>query len=680
MKTSILSIAIICSLLYCGVGCTSKKMPAKLDSGVILEYMDTTNKPGNNFYQFANGNWIRNVEVPSNRSSYWMGTLLFENSQKNFQKIIERSRTANKEDNPEEFLIGSLFNSYLDTVARQSKGISPLKSEFDKIDAIDEAESLMAYFAYSAKLSVISPFKYDVYEDLRNPQINTLYIGQSGLTLPNKEYYLNNDKSSKETLNSYRTHILNMFQLAGINCNVGCVADIMDLEKSLASYQSSREETRDYEKQYNLFTIDSLNVTFSNLNWTIFFNDLGIPNVKKVIVRQPKFINGIDQLVASESLSKWKYYLKWQFLHGYADYLNREIEKENFQFYGRTLEGIPQQSSEQERAAAIVNDLLGDVVGKIYVEEYFSQQTKARMDSLVSILKLAFKKRIEQLNWMSKGTREKALSKLSKMKAQIGYPDKWREFSGIELNNDDLFGNIKTLHLAQHNELISRAGQLIDDSEWGGHLTPHIPNAYYHQNRNEVIFTAAILQPPLFNLDVDEAVIYGVVGGLIGHEITHGFDDEGGDFDENGVLKNWWSESSEEEFNKRSRLLVEQYNSFTVLDSIHINGSVTLGENIADLGSLNIALEAYKLSLNGKEPVVIDGFSGLQRVFLGYAQIWRGKYRDESLLRSIKSGHHSPRMFRVNGVVRNIPEFYTLFNVTADDSLYLPPNQRVGIW
>jgi len=653
-------------------------MPAKLDSGVILEYMDTTNRPGNNFYQFANGNWIRNAEIPSNRPSYWMGTLLFENSQKNFQKIIEKSRTANKEDNPEEFLIGSLFNSYLDTVARQSKGISPLKSEFDKIDAIDEAESLMAYFAYSAKLSVISPFKYDVYEDLRNPQINTLYIGQSGLTLPNKEYYLNNDKSSKETLNSYRTHILNMFQLAGINCNVGCVADIMDLEKSLASYQSSREETRDYEKQYNPFTIDSLNATFSNLNWTIFFNDLGIPNVKKVIVRQPKFINGIDQLVASESLSKWKYYLKWQFLHGYADYLNREIEKENFQFYGRTLEGIPQQSSEQERAAAIVNDLLGDVVGKIYVEEYFSQQTKARMDSLVSILKLAFKKRIEQLNWMSKDTREKALSKLSKMNAQIGYPNKWREFSGIELKNDNLLGNIKTLHLAQHNELISRVGQLVDDSGW--RIPPHIPNAYYNQNRNEVLFTAAILQPPLFNLDVDEAVIYGVVGGLIGHEITHGFDDEGGDFDENGILKNWWSESSEEEFNKKSRVLVEQYNSFTVLDSIHINGSVTLGENIADLGSLNIALEAYKLSLNGSEPVVIDGFTGLQRVFLGYAQIWRGKYRDEALLRSVKSGHHSPRMFRVNGVVRNIPEFYSLFNVTADDSLYLPPNQRVRIW
>ncbi len=678
MKTSILSISVICSLLFCCVGCTSKKTPAKVDSGVIVEYMDSTTRPGNNFYQFANGNWIRNAEIPSNRPSYWMGTLLYENSQKNFQKIIEKSRTVIKEDSPVEFLIGSLYNSYLDTVARQSTGINPLKLEIDKIDAVDNAESLMAYFAYSSKFSVISPFKYDVYEGLRNPQINALFIGQSGLTLPSKAYYLNNDNSSKEIRNSYSTHISNMFQLAGINCDTKCVGEIIDLEKSLASYQNSKEENRDYEKQYNPFTIDSLNATFSNLNWSVFFNDLGTPNVKEVIIRQPKFINGVDQLVASEPLSNWKYYLKWQLLHSYADYLNSEIGDENFEFYGSTLEGIPEQFSLSERASGIVSELLGEVVGKIYVEDYFSPHTKVRMDSLVSILKLAYKNRIEKVNWMSEDTKEKALSKLSKMKTQIGYPQKWRDFSDIELKNDNLFGNIKSLSLAQHNELISRVEQRVDDSGWWH--PPHIPNAYYNQNRNEVVFTAAILQPPLFNLDVDEAVIYGVVGGLIGHEITHGFDDEGGDFDENGVLENWWSESSQEEFNKRSKILAEQYNSFTVLDSIHLNGSVTLGENIADLGSLNIALEAYKLSLNGEEPDIIDGFTGLQRVFLGYAQIWRGKYRDEALIRTVKSGHHSPRMFRVNGVVRNIPEFYSLFNVTADDSLYLPPNQRVKIW
>jgi predicted metalloendopeptidase len=300
------------------------------------------------------------------------------------------------------------------------------------------------------------------------------------------------------------------------------------------------------------------------------------------------------------------------------------------------------------------------------------------MDSLVSNVKAAFMKLIERSAWMSEETRAKAISKLSKMRTQIGYPETWRDYSGIELEKNNLFANIKSLNINNHNETMSRVGQRIHTSEWW--LPPHIPNAYYNQNRNEVVFTAAILQPPLFNLEVDEAVIYGVVGGLIGHEITHGFDDEGGDFDENGALNKWWSELSEEEFNKRSRVLANQYDAYTVLDSLHINGAFTLGENIADLGSLIIALESYKLSLNGKEPPVLDGFTGLQRVFLAYAQIWRGKYRDDALRMSVKSGHHSPREFRVNGVVRNIDEFYTLFNVSPEDSLYLPPEQRVRIW
>lgn len=339
---------------------------------------------------------------------------------------------------------------------------------------------------------------------------------------------------------------------------------------------------------------------------------------------------------------------------------------------------IAEQSPLQERASEIVNDYLGDAVGKVYVNSHFSPQTKARMGSLVSNVKLAFRKRIERADWLSKDTKEKAISKLSKMQAQIGYPEKWRGYTGIELEEGDLIGNINTLNVNKHNELRSKVGQTINTSDWW--LPPHIPNAYYNQNRNEVVFTAAILQPPLFNLEVDEAVIYGVVGGLISHEMTHGFDDEGGDFDENGALRRWWSASSEDGFNKKSRVLVNQYNAYSVLDSLHINGEVTLGENIADLGSLNIALKAYKLSLNDKEPPVLDGFTGLQRVFLGYAQIWRGKYRDEALRMSVKSGHHSPREFRVNGVVRNIPEFYTLFDITPEDSLYLPPNQRVEIW
>ncbi|MCI0444286.1 M13 family metallopeptidase [bacterium] len=648
--------------------------------------MDTTTRPGDNFYQYANGNWIKTTEIPSDRPDYWMGTVLYEKSQKNFQKIIDKSQTTSKEDSFEEFLIGSLYRSYIDTTTRQTIGIKPLLSEYKKIDAIDIIDSLTAYFAYATKFfeqrgyrsTVISPIKYSVEEDLHNPQIYVLYLHQSGLGLPDKEFYLTNDKETKGLLKAYAGHIANMFRLAGVHCENDCIADILDLEKSIASYHSNKEETRDYEKQYNPFTINALNTASVNLDWTLFFKVLGISDEARIIVRQPEFIKGIDKLVTSVPLSKWKNYLKWQVLHHYADYLTSDIGQENFRFYGSTLNGIPEQSSLPERGAEIVNEFLGDAVGKIYVKEHFSPQTKARMDSLVSNVKIAFMKRIERSDWMSKDTRAKAIGKLSKMRAQIGYPETWRDYSGIELEKNNLFANIKSLNISKHNEEMSRVGQSIHTSEWW--LPPHIPNAYYNQNRNEVVFTAAILQPPLFNLEVDEAVIYGVVGGLIGHEITHGFDDEGGDFDENGALNKWWSESSEEEFNKRSRVLVNQYNAYTVLDSLHINGAFTLGENIADLGSLNIALEAYKLSLKGKEPPVLDGFTGLQRVFLGYAQIWRGKYRDDALRMSVKSGHHSPREFRVNGVVRNIPEFYTLFNVLPEDSLYLPPEQRVRIW
>ncbi|MFV2014926.1 MAG: M13 family metallopeptidase, partial [Candidatus Heimdallarchaeota archaeon] len=581
--------------------------------------MDTTVRPGDNFYRFANGNWINTTEIPANRPDYWMGTLLYMKSMENFQKIINNSQNTSKESSLEALLIGALYGSYIDTTKRESVGITSLQSEFEKIDAIENSESLVAYFAYAAKQATTFPIQYMVNEDLMNPQVYSLYIQQSGLTLPNNEYYLNSDSASEELMGNYQEHIENMLGLAGIDCNNDCIDNILNLEKSLASFHDSKEESRDYQKQYNPFTIDSLNARFSNLNWTAFFDELRVPNLENVIIQQPGFISGLNELIVSTPLDSWKPYLKWHMLHKYANYLDADIGNENFQFYSNKLEGIPEQSPLQERASNVINEFLGDAIGKLYVNEHFAPDTKEKMDALVSNVKVAFRKRIEAATWMSDETRTRAINKLSKMQAQIGYPPKWNDFSDVQLKKEDLFGNIKALQLNRHQELMKKIGESTKNSEWW--VPPHLPNAYYNQNRNEVIFTAAILQPPLFNLDVDEAVVYGVVGGLIGHEITHGFDDEGGDFDETGALNNWWSESTQTEFNKRSKVLAEQYNAFTVLDSLHINGEFTLGENISDLGSLNIALEAYKLSFDGKKPIVLDGFTGLQRVFLGYAQI-----------------------------------------------------------
>jgi putative endopeptidase len=675
--------ALLVSLLS---GCKYEKDLKAPQSGVFTEYMDTSIRPGDNFYKYANGNWIKTTEIPPNRSNYWTGTVLYENSQKNFQRIIEQAQTANKDDNPLEFLIGALYSSYIDTNSRDSAGIGLLKAELKKIDAIDNVESLSAWFAYSSRLGVGAPFSYNVHADRGNPEVNALYLAQSGLGFqgpygePDRDYYLRDDARSKEIFQAYSLHILDMFRLAGIDCDRACVSGVVEIETAIASLHLSKEDTRDWQKMYHPYSVDSLHVIAPNIDWKLLFNELGVLGVKTVIVMQPEFIRGIDHLTLSESLSKWKNYLKWQLLHQYANYLTTDIEDENFQFYGNILRGIPEQSSLQERAAEAVNKFLGDAVGQIYVKEHFPPETKAQMESIVTSMKNAFSKRIEQADWMSDNTRQKALFKLSKMQFQIGYPEKWKDYTGLELEKDDLFGNIKALNTGKHNEWISRVGQPKGTSDLWRFFPPHLPNGYFNQNGNEVFFTAGILQPPLFNLDVDDAVIYGQVGGLIGHEMTHGFDDEGGDFDENGALNNWWSASSRDAFNKRGRTLVDQYNAYIVLDGLHINGEYTLGENMANLGGLNIALEAYKLSLKGKEPLELDGFTGLQRVFLGYAQVWKGKFRDDALRTMVQTDHHSPPEFNVNGAVRNIPEFYTAFDIQPTDSLYLPPEERVEIW
>jgi putative endopeptidase len=676
--------ALLVSLLP---GCNNEKDLNTPESGVFTEYMDTTIRPGDNFYEYANGNWIKNTEIPPNRSNYWTGTVLYENSQKNFQKIIEQAQTANKEDDPLQFLIEALYTSYLDTTSRESAGIGLLKVEFEKIDAIDNVESLSAWFAYSSRLGVRAPVSYEVNADLGNPEVNTLYLNQSGLGFqgpygaPDRDYYLRDDARSREILQEYSHHISEMFRLAGIDCDRACVSGIVEMETAIASLHLSKEETRDFQEMYHPYSVDSLHLIAPNLSWKILFQELDAPGVKRVIVLQPEFLQGIDRLTVSESLSKWKNYLKWQLLHQYAKYLTTDIEEENFRFYGNILYGIPEQSSLQERAAETVNQFLGDAVGQLYVKDHFPSEIKVQVESIVEKMRNAFAKRIERADWMSDDTRQKAIIKLEKMQFQIGYPEKWKDYTGVELQKDDLFGNIKALNTDRHNEWMSLVGKTKGTtSHLWAFFPPHVPNGYYNQNGNEVFFTAGILQPPLFNFDVDEAVVYGQVGGLIGHEMTHGFDDEGGNFDENGALSNWWSASSKDAFNKRSRMLVDQYNAYTVLDSLHINGEYTLGENMANLGALHIALETYRLSLDGKESPDMDGFNGLQRVFLGYAQMWRGKYRDDALRRIVQTDHHAPREFNVNGVVRNIPEFYTLFDVLPTDSLYLPPEERVEIW
>ncbi len=658
--------------------CKTEKSFDQIESGVLLENMDTTTRPGDDFYQYANGNWIKKTEIPADKSSYWMGTILFEKSQKDFQKIIEEVITSNSETGTNEQKVGDLYTSYMDTEKRNDIGIQPLLEDFKKIDAIHNLNSLIAYWAYSSTLSINCPFKVRVSEDYKNPNEYAMYILQAGLGLPNREYYLENNEKFEGIRKSYVEHIAKMMDYAGLESDMHTATEILQLETAIARIHGSYEDKTDKNKMYNPYPVDALNGIMTNIDWSIFLTKLGVPELDKIVVYQPNFIKGIDNLLSTIQLPTWKQYLKWHTVHNAASYLNDDLEKESFQFYGTKLRGIPEQSSKAEKAAEIVNEYLGEVVGKIYVRKHFLPQTKERMLDLVANLISAYEKRIMKLDWMGNDTKEKALEKLSKIRPQIGYPDKWKDYSSITILKDDLFGNIRRSKLGEHKRQINKIGHPADMVDWW--FPPQIPMAYYYQEKNAVVFTAALLQPPLFNMEVDDAVIYGIVGGLIAHEITHGFDVEGGAFDVEGALNNWWTESDKKEFEKRCKVLVDQYNSYEVLDGLYINGEVTLGENIADLGSLNIALEAYKISLNGKEALVLNGFTGEQRVFLGYAQGWRGKIREEALRMSINAGHHSPRKFRVNGVVRNIPEFYTLFNVTPEDSLYLPSGKRLKIW
>lgn len=659
-------------------GCKTEKPLEPVKSGVILENMDTTTRPGDDFYQYANGNWIKKTEIPADKSNYWMATILDEKSQKDFQKIIEEVITSNSEIGTDEQKVGDLYASYMDTEKRNDIGVQPLLEEFKKIDAIHDLNSLTAYWAYSSTLGLNCPFKLRVSEDYRNPNEYAMYILQAGLGLPNRKYYLENNEKFEDIRKYYVEHIAKMMKYAGLESDIHTATEILQLETTIAKMHGSYKDRTDKNKMYNPYPVDSLNGIMTNIDWSFFLTELGVPALDKIVLYQPNFIKGIDNLLSSVQLQTWKQYLKWHIVHNAASYLNDNLEKENFEFYGKKLRGTPEQSSKAEKAAEIVNEYLGEVVGKIYVRKHFSPQTKERMLDLVANLISAYENRIMKLDWMGNETKEKALEKLSKMTPQIGYPDKWKDYSSIAILKDDLFGNIRRSKLGEHKRQINKIGHPADMVDWW--LPPQMPGAYYYQEKNAVIYTAALLQPPLFNMEVDDAVIYGTVGGLIGHEITHGFDVEGGAFDGEGALNNWWTEPDTKEFENKCKVLVEQYNSYEVLDGLYINGKNTLGENIADLGSLNIALEAYKISLNGKEAPVLDGFTGEQRVFLGYAQVWASKIREEALRLSVNSGHHSPRKFRVNGVVRNIPEFYKSFNVTSVDSLYLPPDKRLKIW
>lgn len=673
---SVLAVSITCVIISCTK--ENKEIAAPLSSGLLLENMDTTVNPGDNFQMYVNGAWIKNMEIPADKASYGVGYMVHEKSQDDVKRIIEESAAANKEAGADEQKVGDLYASFMDMTKRDALGSTPLAAEFQKIDAITNLNQLSEYFGYATIYGYGTPVNLFVYADLKKPTEYALYNYQGGLGLPDREYYLSKDEKFSAIRTAYVDHVAKMMELAGLQNGSQSAKEIMVLETAIAAKHIKKEETRDMIKMYNMLSVDSIDNVMTNFNWTLFLSGAGVEKLDRIVITQPSFTFGMNELMVSTKLDTWKTYLKWNVINASASLLNSAMDEQNFKFYRATLTGAKEQAPQWRRGVNLVNENLGEVVGKVYVSKHFPAEAKEKMTQLVSNLIGAYKESINELDWMGTETKMQALDKLAKFTPKIGYPDKWRDYSALAIKKDDLVGNVRQSKLAEHTREIKKIGNPIDKTEWG--MTPQTVNAYYSPALNEIVFPAAILQPPFFNLNADDAVNYGAIGAVIGHEIGHGFDDQGSTFNGDGELKNWWTEQDREEFKKRTAALVAQYNEFKVFDDLNVNGEFTLGENIGDLGGLGIALKAYKLSLNGKEAPVIDGFTGTQRVFLGYAQAWLGKSREEALRMQVNTDPHSPGLFRVNGVVRNIPEFYEAFGVEPSDSLYLAPEQRVKIW
>ncbi len=652
--------------------------PQPTHSGLILANMDTTVAPGEDFHAYVNGTWIAETEIPADKATYGIGTILHEKSQEQVRSIIEESAAGDFPEGSDEQKVGDLYASFMDVDNRDALGIAPLQPEFDKIAALEDHDQLAVYFAEANRIGIGMPFTLGQYVDFKDPNAYMIHTWQGGLGLPDREYYFLEDEKSAQIRSKYVAHVAKMFELAGLPDGEAAAGTIMKLETRMAAEHMKKEQTRDMVALYNSTPSAELPQLMPKFNWDGYLEAAGVSEVPAIVVTQLDYQRALDEIIHGTDLDTWKTWLTWSALNSNANRLTTALSDQDFDFYQRTLRGVEEQLPMWRRGVNVVNGTLGEVVGKVYVSRHFPPAAKAKMLELVGNLTKAYEESIKELDWMGEETRVQALDKLSKFTPKVGYPDEWRDYSKLTIDAKDLLGNLQRAALVDYQRNLDRQGGPVDRGEWG--MTPQTVNAYYNPPLNEIVFPAAILQPPFFDLTADDAVNYGAIGAVIGHEIGHGFDDSGSTFDGDGVLRNWWTEEDKQEFEARTAKLIAQYDAFAPFEDLHVNGEFTLGENIGDLGGMSIALRAYELSLGGAEAPEMDGFTGQQRVFLGYGQAWLRKYREEALRHQIGTDPHSPAKYRVNGVVRNVPEFYEAFDVAETDALYLPPEERVKIW
>lgn len=655
-----------------------------------LQAFDRSVRPQDDLFRFVNGTWLGNATIPDDKATTGAFIELRDQAEEAVRNIIRQAKPDADDaaaGQSSEQKIALLYASFMDTERIEALGTEPLREDLNAVEAVDSTESLSRWFGTALRRGIGGALDIDLDSDPGDPQRNMVFVGQSGLGLPDEEYY--REDQYQEIREKYVAHVEKMLSLAGFDDAVEQAQAVMDLETRIAFHHWDKVTVRDLTKMYNPMTFTELAGQVSRLDWYSVLLGVGLTEdqLATVVNAQPSFFTGLDELITDELLPAWKSWARWHVVSARASYLPEAFVNENFAFYGTVLSGTPQLKDRWKRGVALVNGALGEAVGELYVQEYFPPVAKARMDELVDNLLAAYRDSIETLDWMAEDTRAEALKKLSGFTPKIGYPEKWKDYSALYMDGEDLVGNVVRTSQFAVDEIARKAGQPVEKHEWL--MTPQTVNAYYHPLRNEIVFPAAILQPPFFSQDADDAVNYGGIGAVIGHEIGHGFDDKGSTCDGDGKLRNWWTDADREAFESRTARLVDQYAALSPAqfdgseNAPKLNGELTLGENIGDLGGLSIAYKAWRTAQDKKaapdtEP--IDGFTPAQRLFVSWAYVWQEKSRDEALKTRIATDPHSPAEFRAAQTPRNVDAFYEAFDVQESDQMWLPQEERVAIW
>ncbi|TMQ66316.1 MAG: M13 family metallopeptidase [Candidatus Eisenbacteria bacterium] len=674
-----ISAAVLCAI---ALAVTASAAPRVQPWGLHLDYLDQAAKPGDDFYVYANGGWLKTAEIPPDRPGAGVGLEMSKANEERLKAIIDELHTrANL--TAEEQKLRDLYDAFMDEGQVEANGLKPAEKDLAEIASLRTLDDVAREMALPS-LRLGGPFEMFIAADDKHPDAYIVKLGQSGLGLPDRDYYLRDDKEIVSTREAYKKHLAQSLNSVAAEDAEARAAAVYELEHQIAVVSWAAADRRDAEKVYNPMTIPKLRKLAPGYPWDTFFKWAGISPKshgvdRTVVVGESTAFPRIAKIFADTPVPVWRDFLTIRYVHTFAPYLPRRFNDADFAFYGTVLQGRARQLDRPTRGARLLDNRVGEALGKLYVGKYFPAESKAKVRALVDNLLQAYEQDLKTLPWMTPETRQKALEKLHQFTVKVGYPDHWRDYSTLQIRRDDLVGDVKNAIAFEWNRNLKRIDDPVDKTEWG--MTPPTVNAYYNETVNEIVFPAGILQAPDFDPAADDAVNYGGIGAVIGHEISHGFDDQGSKYDGMGVMRQWWVDADRKNFDERTTALANQYDQYEPLSGIHINGRLTLGENIADLAGLVIAHKAYRISLGGKDAPVLDGLTGDQRFYLAFAQGWRSKVRDETTRQRLLSNPHSPPPYRVNGVVRNDDGWYEAFpNVTPQDKFYLAPEQRVRLW